>query len=139
MNVQVNLVGVLLAAVASMALGAVWYAKPVFGKMWLKLVGLSEKDQQANAAPALVQGFIMALLTAYVVAHVSYLSNQFFHHSFMQDAIATGFWLGLGISATTVAIHGAFERRPQRLVLLTVAHQLVGFIIIGAVIGAFQP
>ncbi|MCB9823115.1 DUF1761 family protein, partial [Candidatus Nomurabacteria bacterium] len=38
-NVDVNYVAVLLAALSSFAVGMVWYAKPVFGAKWMKMVG----------------------------------------------------------------------------------------------------
>lgn len=139
MNVEVNWVGVLLATLAAMALGGIWYAKPVFGKLWMKLVGLKDDDVKQGQGPALLIGLVCAFLTAYILAHLAFLSNQFFHDSFMKDAIATAFWVSIGISATTVITHNTFERRAPKLTWLTVTHQIVGFLIMGVIIGAFKP
>jgi hypothetical protein len=135
MEVQINYVGVLAATVVSMAVGFVWYAKPVFGNMWMKMVGLSEKDQQKGAMGAIVQALIAGFLTAYVLAHVTYISQQFFKISYLESALNTGFWLALGISATTVVTHNAFEQRRKKLTLLTVAHQMVTFLAMAVAIG----
>lgn len=139
MNVEVNMAGVFLAAVASMIFGGIWFSQPVFGKTWMKLVGLDFKKSQKGLPKALVQGAICALLTAYVLAHVAFLSNQFFQNSFMSDAVSTAFWVGLGFSVTTVVALNAFEQRDKKLTVTTAAHQLVGFLIMGVVIGAFHP
>ncbi len=139
MNVEVSWAGILLATLASMAVGGIWYAKPVFGKVWMKLVGLKEEDTKKGQAQALLIGLVCAFLTAYVLAHVAYLSNQYFRNSFMQDSMTTAFWLSVGISATTVITHNTFEKRKPNLTWLTVLHQIVGFLIMGAIIGAFKP
>jgi hypothetical protein len=139
MNVEINYAGVLLAAIASMAVGAVWYAEPVFGKMWMKLVGLKKSDAQEGAVAAMAQAFVAALLTAYVLAHVTYLSSSFFATTYKSAALTTAFWLALGISATTLITHYAFEGRRKMLVLLNVAHQFASFLVMGVVLGLLAP
>ncbi len=140
MNVEVNYLAVLLAAVASMAVGSVWYAKSVFGEKWGKLVGIDfSKQKGSDAAKSIVVAFVASLLTAYILAHVTYLSNHFFGTSFMSSALQTAFWLWLGISATTVVTHDAFEGRPMTLTALTLGHNLVSILAMGLVIGWLHP
>lgn len=139
MEVQVNWAGVLLATIVGMVVGFVWYAKPVFGDMWQKLVKLDEKKAREGAVKAIVQALVAGLLTAYIIAHVAYISFTFFDVSFMSSALQTAFWLWLGISATTVVTHNAFEQRPTKLTVLTVAHQLVTFLAMAVVIGWMSP
>ncbi len=139
MEVQINWVAVLLAAVASMVVGAVWYAKPVFGTMWGKLVKLDDKKMGEGAVKGMAIAFIAAVITAYVLAHVAFISEYFFGVSFFQSAVQTAFWLWLGISATTIVTHNAFEQRPRMLTLLAVGFQLVSLLVMGVVIGWLQP
>ncbi len=140
MNVQVNMLAVLLAAVAAMLVGSVWYAKPVFGNVWGKLVGVDfGKQKGSDAAKAMVVAFVTALITAYILAHVTFLANSFFHNSFMSDALQTAFWLWLGISATNVVMHDAFEKRPMKLTALTLGHNLLSLLAMGLVIGVLKP
>ena len=139
MDVQVNYVAVVLAAAVSMFVGFVWYARPVFGNTWSKLVGLDEAKQKAGMGKAMTQAIIAALLTAYILAHVTYLSNHFFGNSFMAAALSTAFWLWLGISATTIVTHNAFEQRPTKLTVLAVGSQLANFLAMALVIGWLKP
>ncbi len=139
MDVQVNYLAVLLAAVSAMVLGSIWYAKPVLGNTWAKLVGLNDEKLKKGAAKAMTTAFVCALLTAYVLAHVTYLSNRFFGHSFMQDAVSTAFWLWLGFSATSVVMHDAFEKRTVKLTLINAGYGLVNFLVMGVIIGWLKP
>lgn len=138
MDVQINSLAVFLAAASSMAVGSIWYAKGVFGETWGKLakVNMTKKPKPGEMFRLLGGTFIASLITAYVLAHVSYLSNQFFKNDFLQDALTTAFWLWLGLTAARVFVHDAFEGRPKKLTLLTVSHELVTLLVMGLIIGA---
>jgi hypothetical protein len=135
MEVQVNALGVFLAAVSSMVVGSIWYARPVLGNTWMKLAKVKMDGDKSKVAPMLALTFVLALLTAYILAHVSYLSNSFFHNSFLQDSLATAFWLWLGLTAARIFTHDLFEGRPSKLTLITVLYELVTLLVMGLVIG----
>lgn len=139
MEIQVNYWAVVLAAIASMGIGAVWYAQSVFGKVWAKLAKVDiNKKQTANQMAFLFGGtFIVALITAYVLAHVSYLSHSFFKNDFLQDVVNTAFWLWLGLTAARIFTHDSFEGRPLKLTALTVGHELVTLLVMAGIIGLF--
>lgn len=139
MQVEVNWLAVFLAAVSSMIVGSVWYAKPVFGTTWAKLVGLKDNAMREGAALAMTGAFVMAVLTAYILAHVTYISQTFFQVSFLSSSLNTAFWLWLGIALSTIVTHGLFEKRRKKLIALTAAHQLVTFLVMGLVIGLITP
>lgn len=139
MGVEINWLAVVLATFSSMVVGSIWYARFVFGNTWLKLVKLNEKSLQNGASKAILITLFVSFITAYVLAHVSYLSNSFFKHSFFQDALTTSFWMWLGFTATRFVTHDAFEKRPVQLTLLNIAHELVTLLIMGAIIGLLQP
>lgn len=139
MDVQVNYWAVLLAAVSTMVVGSIWYAKPVFGKTWMKLVQLDEKKASAGAAKALSLTFVLSLLTAYVLAHVTYLAHSFFGNSFFQDAVSTAFWVWLGFVMTRLVTHALFEQRNHKITLLSVGNEFVTIMVMGVVIGLLAP
>lgn len=139
MDVQVNLWAVLLAMLSSMVVGSVWYAKGVMGDRWAKLVKLDDKKMKAGAARALAITVIVSTITAYVLAHVIYLSNQFFGNSFLQDALTTAFWVWLGFVAARIITHDVFEQRPQQLTIMTIVHELITLEVMALVIGLLKP
>jgi len=135
MEVQVNIWAVLAAMVSSLVIGSIWYAQGVFGKIWANLAKIDmSKDRGSVLKPILVT-VVVSTITAYVLAHVTYLSNQFFGHSFLQDALSTAFWMWLGFTAARFITHDAFEGRPVKLTLLNVSHELVTLMAMGLIIG----
>jgi hypothetical protein len=138
MDVQVNLWAVVLAAASSMVVGAIWYAKGVFGTTWGKLAGVKMDRAPKASEMTWLMGttFVASLILAYVLAHVTYLSNQFFHDSFLQDALSTGFWLWLGLVVTRLYVHDAFEGRRKKLTILNISHEFTTIMVMALIIGA---
>jgi hypothetical protein len=138
MEVEINWLAVGLATLSSMVVGSIWYAKPVFGNIWMKLAHIDESKQPTGAAFARVMGItlVMSFLTAYVIAHVAAISKAFFDVSALESGINTAFWLWLGISTTTVVVHDLFEGRPTKLSLLTIGNQFFTIMAMGLIIGA---
>jgi len=140
MSVEVNYLAVLLAAVSSMAVGAIWYAKGVFGETWAKLAKVKLGDMGGtNVVAAMGLTFVLSLLTAYVLAHVSFLSNKFFGNSFFQDALNTAFWLWLGLVVTRMTTHYLFEQKPTKLIWLNIGNEFVTIMLMGLIIGWLHP
>ncbi len=71
----VNYLAVLTGAVASMAIGAIWYG-PVFGKKWMEIIGVnpdSEEELRAmQKGTGLLYGiqFVLTLFEVLVLAHL---------------------------------------------------------------------
>lgn len=137
MDVAVNYLAVFLAAASSMVVGSIWYAKGVFGSTWAKLAKVDMDKKVSAAAMTRLMGltFLLSLLTAYVLAHVSFLSNYFFSNSFFQDAVSTAFWLWLGLVMTRLVTHSMFDQRPTRLTVLAVGNEFVTIMVMGLIIG----
>lgn len=137
MEVSVNYLAVLLAAVSSMVVGATWYAPSVFGTIWAKLAKVKLDKKMSGSQMAVMYGgtFIASLITAYILAHVTYLSYAFFKYDFVQTALTTAFWLWLGLTAARVYTHDTFEGRPVKLTLLTAAFELVTLVVMALIIG----
>lgn len=137
MNVEVNMLAVLLGAVSSMVVGSIWYSKGVFGTAWAKMAGIDEKKAKTDAGMALSGMFVLALVMAYVLAHVSYLSANFFtDKSFMYCAISSGFWMWLGFVLPVTASNSLFDQRRKKLSAIHAGNWLVTLLVMGWVIGA---
>lgn len=135
MEVEINALGVVLAAVAAMVVNSVWYAEGVMGKEWMKLVKLDKKKAQKGAAKAMVVAGLGAFITAYVLAHVSYLSFSFFEQSFQASALTTAFWLWLGLQFTHMTMNGMFEQKPTKLIMINSSAALLSLVTMALVLG----
>ena len=119
---DVNLLGVFLAAIASIIIGAFWYSPMGFGKAWMKLSGMTEKDmkkgKQKGMAKSYFIQFIGSLVIAYVLAiFVSSLS--------IQGAMQTGFWIWFGFIAATSLGVVLWEGKSWGLYLINAVYNLV--------------
>jgi hypothetical protein len=144
MDVDVNYWAVLLAALSSMVVGSLWYMPAGFGNMWQRLskVKMVDRSKMTSGQMAWTYGtvFVASLVTAYVLAHVTFLANKFFGgDSFMTDALQTAFWLWLGFTAARLYVHDTFEMRRKKLTLLNAAHELVTVLVMALIIGAMKP
>jgi hypothetical protein len=70
------------------------------------------------------------------LAHVAFLSNNFFQNEFMQDTLTTAFWLWLGFTAARILTHDLFEGRRKKLTLLTFGNEFVTVMVMALIIGA---
>ncbi len=135
MEIEINWLAVGLATVAAMVIGSVWYSRPVFGKIWQRLAGLSDKQVEQGGWAPIILAVPVSFLTAYVLAYLTYISYQFFDVSFLNAALQIAFLAWLGFSATTLAMHNAFEGKRKKLTLLNSFYQLVMFMAAGLIIG----
>ncbi len=134
---EINWLAVVLATVSSMVVGFVWYAKPVFGRRWMKLSGMTEEDTQKGAALPLIITFIVSFLTAAVLAGSAALAQHFYEGNFLLNAVLTAVILWIGFTAARMITHDLFDRRPSSLTVLNLAHELVTVVVMGLIIGAF--
>jgi uncharacterized protein DUF1761 len=137
MEVEVNFWAVLLAGLSSMVVGAVWYLPGLFGKAWAKMAKVDMKKKISNGESVVVFGstFIASLVTAYVLAYVTFLGHYFFSYSYLQGALTTAFWLWLGLTAARFLVHDLFEGRRKKLTLINIAHEFFTIMIMALIIG----
>ncbi|HSX02404.1 MAG TPA: hypothetical protein VLI05_03780 [Candidatus Saccharimonadia bacterium] len=50
---------------------------------------IDPKQDRGGVFKPIAATVVVSLITAYILAHVAFLSNQFFHHSFLMDALGT--------------------------------------------------
>lgn len=140
MEVNVNWIAVVAAALSTMVVGMIWYAKPIFGNAWIKLAKLDVKKMEKDGGTkAILVTLLVSFLSAFVLAHVAFLAHDYFNNSFLQDALTTAFWVWLGFTAARFITHDAFEGRPAALTLLNIAHEFVTFMVMALVIGLLPP
>jgi hypothetical protein len=137
MDVQINYLAVVLAMLSSMVVGSIWYAQSVFGKEWAKLAKVKIKTDTAGMLKPIGITLVVSLITAFVLAYMTYISNQFLQNSFLQDALMTALWLWIGFTAARFITHDAFEGRPEKLTILNLGNEFVTIMLMGLIIGLF--
>lgn len=136
--IEVNYLAVLLAGVASMVVGFVWYSPLLFAKPWMKLMGYTEKsikEDQAAMGKTYAVSFVVALVTAYVLYHVMVMSENYFHYPMLQTGLTSGFWMWLGFVAPVQLTDVLFGKKKLNLFYINTGYQLVTLLAMGAVLG----
>ncbi|MDQ1584305.1 MAG: hypothetical protein QOF36_2359 [Microbacteriaceae bacterium] len=135
----INYWAVLLATASSMVVGSIWYARPVFGKYWMKAVGHTEETMRTGAAFSLIIAVIVSFITAWVLSGATFIAWKFYSGSFLASALLTAIILWLGFTAARMITHDAFDRRPWGLTILNIVHEFVTLVIMALIIGLWPP
>jgi hypothetical protein len=138
MEIELNWIAIILAALSTMVVGSVWYG-PLFGKMWAKLakVDVGRKMSGAESVSLYLTAFLGSFITAIVLAMVAYMSHDFFGGSYLWNTVSVTVLLWLGFTAARIQMHDSFENRPKKLTALTVSHELVTLVIMAVIIGVW--
>jgi len=132
--VSIRILPVLVAGIAFMMLGGLWYG-PLFAKSWISLIGKSEEEMQAGAKPTVyVWAFAAALVASYALALLI--------EATLMTTLKGGMWIGLvaalGFVATSFGSSYLFNQKPVKLYLIDVGYQVVALTIAGAIIGGWR-
>lgn len=129
--VGVNWLAVIVATVAGIIVGFVWYAPQVFGRRWARASGI-ELPQPGQVRPSVYVGAVVTtLVTAYVLAVLSSGLGA----ATPVDGAIVGLLVWLGFVATWLASGVLFERRSWEWWAIDAAQAVVSLVIMGAIIG----
>ncbi len=127
----VNLLAVVVAAVANMAVAALWYSPVLFGKPWLADVGASEEALRAAAG----RGYVLAGIGSLVASFTLASSLSAFGMDGLVDGLLLGLEYGIGITAMYMLSIMAFEARSLRLIAIDAGFVVIGLAVVGSVLG----
>jgi hypothetical protein len=126
---NVNWVVVLVAAVAGIVVGFIWFAPPVFGRRWARASGI-DLPEEGQITPV-VAAVVTVLVTAYVLAVLS----RGLGVATLADGAILGAVVWLGFVATWLTTTVFFERRSAEWWAINAGQGLVSLVIQGAIIG----
>jgi hypothetical protein len=135
----VNLLAVLVAAIATMILGFLWYSPMLFARPWMQLMGYAADDKakqdemRKGAGKLYTLTFIASLVTAFMLDKVISISS--IHAPLYGMKFGVAVWLGF--VATVQLTDGLFSRRPLKLYLINTGYQLVCYLAMGAILAAW--
>ena len=139
--VPVNYLAILVAAIASMVLGFLWYG-PLFGKMWMKWQNFSHEHVERAKAKGMNKeyaiAFVAALVMAYVLQHAIVFAGTYLAMTGLSAGLMSGFfnWLGFVAPVTLGAV--LWEGKSWKLWCLLNAYQLVSLLVMGAILAKWM-
>lgn len=131
----VNFIAIILATLASMALGFGWYM--LLGRQWIAALGRTPQQVAANAgnqSRSFIIAGIMQLVMAYFLA---LLTPLVFDATNVGSAMAMGFWLWFGFVITSMIVNHRYQGSTWLLTAIDGGYLLGVLLVQGLVIGLF--
>jgi hypothetical protein len=121
----INLWAVLVGAITSGVLGALWYSPLLFLRPWARAAG-----REPAQGPA-VYGITFLTAIAIALAFGWWAGPE----PALGEAVLDGLVVGLFFAASALTLHYAFAGRPLALWLIDGGFQVVRFVLLGVVFG----
>lgn len=134
MEVHVNYLAVLVAAIANYALATVWYAV-IFAKTWRRLTGITDMKP---APMNMVLVFVGSLVLSYVLYHSIVFGDAYVKMGGVEGGLMGGFFGWLGYIAPVTLATKLYEKKPWGLWLLDNAFWLVSLLVMGAILSLWM-
>lgn len=135
--VPINYLAVLVAAIAGMAVGLVWYG-PLFGKTWIALSGMTpdkiEAAKKKGMGPTYALAFLGTLVMSYVLAHSLFFASEYLAVFGTSAGLMTGFWNWLGFIAPVTLGMVLWGGKSWKLWALDNGHYLVALCVMGVIL-----
>ena len=125
-----NWLAIIIAAVANMVIGFLWYGTWAFGKSWIKLSGRT-MGEGMQPGPLYALTAVAAVVQAITV---SWFVGQTGANSGAAGAIV-GLYVGMGIVAAAMFAEVLFAGRHPRLFAIIAGYSVLALIVQGAIIG----
>jgi len=126
----VNWLAIIIAAVANMVIGFLWYGTWAFGKSWIKLSGRT-MGEGMQPGPLYALTAVAAVVQAITVA---WFVGQTGANSGAAGAIV-GLYIGMGIVAAAMFAEVLFAGRHPRLFAIIAGYSVLALVVQGAIIG----
>ncbi|HBH48412.1 MAG TPA: DUF1761 domain-containing protein [Bacteroidales bacterium] len=131
---QVNYLAVLLAIAVNQVIGALWYSPILFGKVWMKELGIApDSIAKTDAQRSMLLAFIYSILNFLLLAYFI----QVVETKCPAKGLMVGFFLGL-FSAIQIGINATFESKSMKLFLINALYPLLSYSLGGLIIGVWN-
>ena len=126
-----NWVAVIVATIAAMVIGFIWYSNRGFGRSWAALSGHVPGEGGLPMGPLFGMTALAALVEAIALSWFIYQTGW----TTGAGGALIGLYAGLGFIATAFFSQVLFANRPPRLYAIDAGYQVFQAVVMGAIIG----
>ncbi len=126
---DINYWAVVVAAISSFLLGAVWYSVRIFGGLWNREAGRGQEAQQPHPVRVFGASFVFCLITA--TAFSVWLGPA----PGLQPALVKGLIAGACFVAASLGMTYQFANLSLRLWLIDGGYHVARFVLFGLALG----
>ena len=131
---DIDWIAVVVATIANMVLGFLWYSKFAFLKMWQEDIGMTDEKMKSGNMMMIMGGMVVTLVIA-TIALALIIGNI---GGELEEGLVVGAIIGFGITAANLLPKYMFQLRPNRLAVMDAANAGIGITLSGLIIGAFN-
>ncbi|PYP27322.1 MAG: hypothetical protein DMD51_02745 [Gemmatimonadetes bacterium] len=129
---NVNVLAVIVAALATFVLGAVWYSPVLFAKQWMQAHGYTPEQLEAMKRRGVARAYAVSALCYLVMAYaLALLASYTQATSFVQ-----GLWLGF--AATIGLTANMFSDNPLAVWVIDAGYQLAYLLLMGVIVAVWR-
>lgn len=131
---DINIWAILASAAAHMVLGFLWFSPWIFGKVWMRALGLTPEDCEKMRQKGMGKTYVLAFLSAFVTACVMALLIGALQVESLDFGLIVGalVWLGFVMTATSGSV--IFEGRRPALYWISGGFSLVSLLAMSAIL-----
>ena len=130
----------MVSALATMVAGFLWYSPVLFAKPWTVLMGYDPNDKakmaemQKSAGPSYAMSLVASVLSAIVLGKIIAVAQV----TTALYGVKIGFAVWLGFVTTVQLTNALFSKQPAKLYAINTGYQLVCYLAMGAILGAWR-
>jgi hypothetical protein len=130
---QLDYLGILVAAVAGMILGGIWYLPNIMGNAWMAALGRRQWNLGDPRKAILVRG--LATLTTSLALAVLMVGGGV---TTVGGSLRLGLVVSLGVVVPTIVADYRLAGWPNALTVITATHRFLHVMVMCAVLGVFR-
>lgn len=136
---NVNLWAVLVAALATMVVGFLWYSPMLFARPWMVAMGYDPdnkariQEMQKSAGKSYAISLVASLVSAFVLGKIIHIATA----NTVLYGMKFGFAVWLGFVTTVQLTAKLFGNQSTKLYLINTGYQLVCYLAMGAILAAW--
>ena len=131
-----NYLAILVAGISNMVIGFLWYG-PIFGKMWMGLIGKTADELSSNPIIYVVS-FLLSLLMALVLSIFIHHVNASIQSMTLLIGLLVALLAWVGFVGPATFQNNIYSGISKRLFVIDYGYVLVALLIQGAIIGVWR-
>lgn len=158
MELQMNWIAVLSAAVSALIIGVIWYHPKVMGTIWMQESGMTEeKIKGANLAKLFGMTFLFALMISLIInmltihqwgalgmiggdvkqalpSYTAFMNDYGMKFRTFKHGALHGFMSGVLLALPLIGTNALYERRSAKYILIHGGYWMVCFTVMGGIL-----
>lgn len=130
---NINVLPIILAAVADTVIGGLWYSPVLFGTYWMKEMGYKPNEIK-GAGKSMGLAVVLAVVMAFIMSVVIKMLNI----ATIDGAIELAFLLWIGFVVPVSAKTVLFERTKPTVFAVTASYHLISMIVMAIILVSWK-